>query len=144
MEHRRIKKVMSKKVITVTPRTNIYKVALLMKKHNTNAVIVKNKQKISGIISERDIVREVIIKNKDYKKTLAEEMTKKVISVSPEADFIPTVELMKRRKVRQFPIVDKKKILGIVTEDNLLNGFTKIIKNLDWELVNTKIKCKNL
>ncbi len=141
LEHREIKNIMSTRVLTVKKSSSVKSIAKLLKNKDTNCVVVMEKKQAIGIVSETDIVRKLVLKNKDPNKTTAEDiMTQPVVCIPANADFVPTFELMKRKGVKQFPIVDNKnKLIGIITQNDLLNGLVKLVKHLDWKFVGTKI-----
>lgn len=62
---------MSKNVISVTREASIIEVAKLMEKYNVGSIVVADKKKAEGIITERDIVRKLIGKGKETTKAKA-------------------------------------------------------------------------
>ena len=140
-ERRQIGTIMSKKVITVNKNTDILKIAKTMSDKKISCIVVAERKKPIGIITERDMIRRIIAKNKKPDHLTANDvMTKPVLTVPPESDFIPTGELMKRKKIRRFVVTnDKGEIIGLVTQTDILHGIIKLVKHLDWQLVTMKI-----
>ena len=67
-------------------------------------------------------------------------MTGPVVCVPPESDLVPTGELMKKKKVRRFPVTnDKGELIGLVTQTDILEGIIHLVKHIDWKLVTMKI-----
>jgi CBS domain-containing protein len=87
----RVKKLLDKKghkVYSVSPDTTVYDALKLMAEKEIGALVVLEKGKMVGILSERDYARKIILKGKSSKKTLVREiMTSEVIHTSPDAIF---------------------------------------------------------
>lgn len=70
---------------------------------------------LKGIISERDIIREIHFYGKIESLTVETVMTKKVITCSLESRANEIMELMTVNKIRHVPIMDKAALLGVVS-----------------------------
>jgi CBS domain-containing protein len=140
-DYREIGNVMSKNVATINEDDDVLQAAKQMSAKQISCIVVTRAKKPVGIITERDIINRVVIKDRGAKKTLVKEiMTTPVISVPPESDLVPTGELMKKKKVRRFAVTDDKgKLIGLVTQTDILEGIIKLVKHLDWKLVTMKI-----
>ncbi len=104
------------KVFTIRPEQSIRQALALLAEHNIGALVVVNKAgKPGGIISERDIVREAARNEQVFSKAVREIMTKEVIVGAPQDDLISVGHTMTEKRIRHLPIVDKGKLIGIVT-----------------------------
>jgi CBS domain-containing protein/DNA-binding CsgD family transcriptional regulator len=107
-----------REIWTVSSDTTLYKTLKFMAKKNIGAVPVTEKGKLVGIFSERDLVRKVtslkqilLSMNLPIKKL----MTKKVHYLSPKNTVESCMNIMTSRRVRHLPILEKNKIIGIIT-----------------------------
>ena len=77
--------------------------------------------KLRGLITFRDIIKKVVYKQKDPKKVRAKDiMTKSLITCGPDSTVIEVVKLMKNRKLRRIPVIEKnRKLIGLVTNFDL-------------------------
>ena len=74
-------------------------------------------------------------------------MTKKVVTISPDTSFHDALKLMKDKKIRRLPVVENDKLVGIVTEKDLLYASPSMATTLDiWELhyLLSKLKVKEI
>jgi len=140
-EYREIKSCMTKNVATISEEALILQAAKQMSSKLISCVVVVKNKKPLGIITERDLIHRVIVKGKDPKKTQVKDvMTSPVVTVPPESDLVPTGELMKKKKVRRFPVTnDKGELIGLVTQTDILEGIIRLVKHIDWKLVTMKI-----
>jgi CBS domain-containing protein len=76
-----------------------------------------------GVITDRDIVLEVLALGRDpHKTTVGEIMATRLIVASGEEDVATAIERMRAHGVRRLPIVDAREyLLGIITLDDLLH-----------------------
>lgn len=138
---RKVSGVMKKTVKRVTRKTSMQKVVETMAKNKISCVVVTEYKKPIGVITERDILKKVVLKKLDVEQTKAEDiMTKKLVTVTPENYLVPAGRLMKNKKVRRFPVVnDKGHLVGVITETDILAGIINLVKHLDWKLVKMRI-----
>ncbi len=140
-EYREIRSIMSKNVLTIAEDATVHEAAKSMSNKLFSCIVVTKNKRPLGIITERDLIKRIIVKSHNAKKVLVKDlMSKPVVTVPPESDLVPTGELMKKKKVRRFPVTDDNgKLVGLVTETDILEGIIKLVKHLDWKLVTMKI-----
>jgi CBS domain-containing protein len=92
--------------------------------HNVGAIAVATEGKISGIVSERDIIRKVTYHNLPADMTpVAEVMTKEVESIKNDSSPQEALHLMLRHHIRHLPIVDDDgNVLAILSIRDLLQS----------------------
>lgn len=107
---------MTKKVFTVNPSDSVRKAIKIMDQRNIGSLIVEENNEPVGIITERDVIRRVLIKNKDLDVTLVKSiMTPKVFAVEVTSTFVEVTKLMFKNNLRRVVVLKDKKIVGILT-----------------------------
>ena len=106
--------------ITVKPNESIAAVIQKLVEHDRGSVPVCNEAgELVGIITERDIVRKCNLK--DSKKIKVQDvMSRKVVIGKPEDDLDYAINVMKQARIRHLPIVDGKKVAGMISMRDLL------------------------
>ena len=90
--------------------------AQLMAANNISAILVAEKGKLIGIVTERDLTAKVVAGELDPKTTsLSKVMTANPDVLAPDDSPINALELMRMRGYRHLPVVDDDKIIGIVS-----------------------------
>lgn len=113
-------------VACCTPRTTILEAAHLMRKKHTGDLVVveddEERQEPLGIITDRDIVVEVLAKGLDPSTTLVSSVIRTPVVIAREdEDSAQALERMRVHGVRRVPVVGSRgKLVGIVTVDDLL------------------------
>ena len=121
VERINIKKVMTKKVISCSPEKTIVEAATVMNKNSIGVLVVLDKKKLVGVISERDIINKVVSKRLDITKTLVKDvMTKKVITGTPEMTDLDVARIFSTKKIKKLPILKDGKVVGIITQTDML------------------------
>ena len=116
-----ILKAKGNKIWSIAPQETAYKALQLMSEKNLGAVLVIDKGKVVGIFTERDYARKVILKGKSSKTTpVSELMTKEVLCVDPETSVEDCMSLMTEKFVRHLPVMEKKKLVGVVTQGDVV------------------------
>ena len=116
----------------VSPDATVYDAVDLMAQKGCGALLVMSGDHLLGIVSERDYARKVILKKKSSRGTAVKEiMSSPVICVAPETTVEKTMDLMTKKRVRHLPVLDKKKIVGVISIGDVVRG---IIDERDFEI----------
>lgn len=125
------------KIYTVPSTATVFEALQVMYEGNTGAVLVTEDEKIVGIFTERDYAREGEVKGRVAKETLvADVMTKQMVLIKPETTLDECVELMGRYHVRHLPIVEKDRVVGIVSIRRLAESLLQQKQGTILELEN--------
>jgi CBS domain-containing protein len=104
------------KIYTVPSIATVFEALQVMCEGNTGAVLVTEDEKVVGIFTERDYAREGEVKGRIAKETVvADVMTRQMVLIKPETTLDECVELMGKYHVRHLPIVEKDRVVGIVS-----------------------------
>ncbi|PPC96999.1 CBS domain-containing protein [Methylotenera mobilis] len=132
-------------VITVKADATIFEAAKLMRSHHVGDVVVINESQGKpiplGIVTDRDLVIEVVATELDCKvMTVSDIMVRHLSVVTENAGVFETIKIMTSKGVRRLPVVDEHGMLtGIVTLDDLLILLSNEIGSLS-KLVSRELK----
>jgi CBS domain-containing protein len=116
------------KTITTSKETKVVDIAHILTKEKIGAIVILEKEKVIGILSERDIVR-AFTQKKSVRNTKAQEiMTKNVFTCSLEDNNEVLLTLMVAKHFRHLPVLDKNKLVGVVSIGDLVKDRTKRLK----------------
>ncbi len=109
------------KVWSIASHETAYKALQLMSEKNLGALLVIDRGKVVGLFTERDYARKVILKGKSSKTTnVSELMTKEVLFVDPDTSVEDCMSLMTENFVRHLPVMEKKQLVGMVTQGDVV------------------------
>lgn len=107
----------SKNLIVVDIKSNIYEVADTMKRYDVGFVPVSDNNKIVGVLTDRDIVTKIVA-NKDE---LIESYISKPISIDLNDSIEDALKLMSKHKIKRLLVSSDNKLVGILSISDLLN-----------------------
>jgi len=113
---------MTRNFVHVAPETDLQTCAKTMVKKRVGSLIVKEGDKLKGILTEKDIIWAIVKKSKkDLKNIQAKALMKrKVITIKPSADITEAMTKFRKKKVRRLPVVEKGKLIGFLTDKDIL------------------------
>lgn len=121
----------AKTVVTARPYDDLRRVACLMEEHNVGSVVVVEKNRAVGIVTDRDVALEVGARGTALHAPLSQVMTAPVETVSWTANLVEVTESMRDLKVRRLVVVDDLgQVTGIVSLDDLLEVLAGAMSNL--------------
>lgn len=110
-------------VWSVDPDTTVLDALKLMAEHEIGAVLVLDDDRLSGILTERDYARKVVLAGRSSKDArVAEVMTTEMICVAPERSVDECMALMTDKRLRHLPVVADKRVVGLVSIGDLVKA----------------------
>ncbi len=138
----KVKELMSTKLTTVSPNDKLDRVFFLYNFENLRHLPVLEKNKLVGIISDRDLKKIL-----GPKKTFVEKpdgttvrlstrrvkniMRRNVTTIEPEQRAADAAAIMAKKKIGALPVVHKNKLVGIISATDILKAFVKLRNDLD-------------
>jgi CBS domain-containing protein len=110
-----IKDIMKKDVLTLGKNASVKDTLELMTENHAGSVVIVEGSKIAGIVTEGDILSKIVNENRGLETTIDKIMTKSVITISPAEKIEKAAELMTESKIKKLPVMNKNKLVGIVT-----------------------------
>jgi CBS domain-containing protein len=118
---RTVKDVMTKSVRTISPDATMEEAARSMKRFRIGSLVVVEGDTPVGIITERDLAYKIVAEGKMNAK-VKEVMSRDLKTVDKEKTLIEAVKIMAAHVIRRLPVVDKGKLVGIVTLNDIMKA----------------------
>ena len=123
-----VKDIMSVNVVTMLPDATVFEVASLMTKMDIGSIIIIDKDRPLGIITEADIVRRVITAKRDPQTTAAREvMSSPIVHVEPGTGLTEAMRVMAKSNIRRVAVLKNDSLAGIITSRDLLRWSPELI-----------------
>lgn len=112
----KVEDVMVREVMTIDENATVKEAAEVMNRFEIGCLIAVRKGKAMGILTERDMLKRVVAESKDATKTKVKDvMSSPLVVVEPAMDLEEAVRLMFQMKIKKLPVVDGKRLVGLVT-----------------------------
>ncbi|MGO4523617.1 CBS domain-containing protein [Microvirga sp. 2MCAF35] len=113
----RILSIKGRDVATIEPSRSLSEAAKVLSERRIGALLIVDANRpVSGIISERDIVRAVAVHGaKALDEPVSRFMTGKVVTCTGETSINDIMELMTQQKFRHIPVVEGERLAGIIS-----------------------------
>lgn len=112
----KLKDIMTKDVIAVSPDTSVFDAAQIMKDKNIGSIpICTDEMDVQGILTDRDVVLRVVCAEKDPRTTKCKDvMTDRLVVGKTDMEVDSALDLMGDLKIRRLPVVEGGKLVGFV------------------------------
>jgi CBS domain-containing protein len=103
-------------VWSVASNATVLDALRIMAEHDIGAMLVFEGDKLVGILSERDYARKVALAGRSSKDSQVKDiMTGNVVCIGPDRTIDECMALMTQRRVRHLPVMDRKRVVGMVS-----------------------------
>lgn len=130
----KVEDIMVEDVITVDSDVQVMEAVKLMNENEIGCLVVTRRGKAVGILTERDLLKRVIVKLRDPKKIKVRQiMTKPLIVGDPDMNLEDATKIMFDRKIKKLPVIESRKLVGLVSLTDIARyqpQMMKILKRL--------------
>ncbi|MBU3090796.1 CBS domain-containing protein [Clostridium sp. CM028] len=112
----KVSEIMTKDVLSLSVDDTAKHAAELMKEHNIGSIPVKTKEKVIGIVTDRDIILRCVAEGKDVKtQKVRDIMTSNPVVGDQNMNVDDAIRIMSERQIRRLPITAKDQLVGMVS-----------------------------
>jgi CBS domain-containing protein len=112
----KVEDVMTKEIITIDENATVKEAADIMDKNDISCLIARRNGRAIGIITERDLLKRIIVEAKNPEKTKVKAVMSSPLEViAVGTDLETALRLMFLKKIKKLPVVNKETILGLVS-----------------------------
>jgi CBS domain-containing protein len=116
---------MTTNVVTIDAQRTVLEAAKLMHQQDVGDIVVMEGSVAKGIVTERDLVRRVIVKKKPLDTKVSEVMSDPLITIEEEASIRDAARKMVKYKIRRLPVMKKGVLVGIIATSDLARHLSK-------------------
>ena len=118
-------------VVTIGADISVREAVRLMNDHEIGCLVVVQDGKPTGIVTERDMLKRVLVATRDPRAVeVGEVMSKPLLFMEPEKEIEDAVKLMFEHKIKKLPVVENGCLVGLVTLTDLV-GSPEVMKLLE-------------
>jgi CBS domain-containing protein len=124
MGGQKVREVMTDRPRCVSPETPISEAARLMKSEDVGLLPILEGEKVTGVVTDRDIVIQAVAEEKDPRGMPVREVaSRELVTIGPEENLSEALHLMASHQVRRLPVVDDdNRLVGILAQADVAMG----------------------
>ena len=127
-----VKDIMTKNVVTTRVNASAREAVKTMESQNIGSIVVMERDRPVGIITERDIVVRIASPSVDPRNMKVQDiMTSPLVTIKSDASVEEAVALMGKRKIKKIVVMEEGKIAGMLTYTDIARSSPNMMKLYD-------------
>ena len=138
----KLQEIMIRNVIQISPDESVAEAAKRMRQESIGSLVATVDGVIKGIITDRDLLGCLTETHDPYQCPVSAHMKNPVIALGPEDDHITAVDVMRKKQIKRLPIVQKGKLLGMVSLSDLAMVGDNQVEDLwpSWNFITALVR----
>jgi acetoin utilization protein AcuB len=120
---------MTSEVITVRARVSLQEALHIMREHNFRRLPVVESGRLVGMVVQHDIEKALRQPGMVPEAPVEWVMTRDPLSIGPDDDIVLAALLLKDHKISGLPVMEDGRLVGIITDTDLLQAFIEVMQN---------------
>lgn len=130
-----VRDVMSAPVLTIDIKKTARDAGKLMRKHRKGFLVVTEKANPVGVISESDLIEEVVCKNTKADKIRLEDlMHEPIIAADGDDDILSAARKMKENNIHRLPVMADRRLVGVISLTDIAKTSPEMLDLLEYRL----------
>ena len=130
-----VRDVMSSPILTIDIKKTARDAGKLMRKHRKGFLVVTEKTNPVGVISESDLIEEVVCKNtKADKVRLDDLMHEPIIAADRDDDILSAARKMKKNNIHRLPVMADRRLVGVISLTDIAKTSPEMLDLLEYRL----------
>ena len=119
---------MNSNPVIINKKASVLDATKEMKSERVGSIIIAENGKAIGILTESDILRKIVAEEKDAAKISVEEiMSSPPITIDINAPVEDAIRIMGKKNIRRLPVVEDGKLVGMITERDIMQASPMLI-----------------
>jgi CBS domain-containing protein len=120
---------MTREVITLDENISAKKAAEIMAQEGVSAIIVTTDGKAIGILTERDLLKRIVVEAKNSVETkLKEIMSSPLVTIEPSVDLEEAARIMFEKKIKNLPVINNNRLIGLINLQDICRLQPEVLK----------------
>lgn len=124
-----------REIYSVTPQQSVLNAVKMLDERHVGALLVMEGERLSGVVSERDVARKVILQEKPASEVAVREiMTERVVCARSSLTIQEGMAIMTDKRIRHLPVVENDRVIAVVSIGDLVKALIEEQKFLIEQL----------
>jgi CBS domain-containing protein len=112
--------IMNSPVVSASPDDTIHDIAKKMKDENIGSIIIMEKDKPVGIVTDWDIVSKALVNDSKPSQIKSKEVMEELYTVEGEESITEAARLLRKHKIKRLGVVYKNRLVGIISSSDVI------------------------
>jgi CBS domain-containing protein len=115
-----VRDIMNSPVVSASPNDTIHDIAKKMKDENIGSIIIMEKDKPVGIVTDWDIVSKAIVNDAKPSQIKAKEVMKEIYTIESEESITEAARVLRKHNIKRLGVVYKNRLVGIISSSDVI------------------------
>lgn len=115
-----VRDIMNSPVVSASPNDTIHAIAKKMKEGNIGSIVIMEKDKPVGIVTDWDIVSNAIVKDAKPSQIKAKDVMKEIYTIESEEGITEAARLLRKHNIKRLGVVYKNRLVGIISSSDVI------------------------
>jgi CBS domain-containing protein len=130
-----VKDIMSKPVYFIDLNKTARDAGKLMREKRRGFLVVTKDKKPVGVISDSDLINDIVAKNKKAGQVKIKNVMKSpIVTIKPDDNILEAVRKMKKNNIHRLPVVDAGKLVGVISLTDIARTSPEMLDLLEYRL----------
>jgi CBS domain-containing protein len=115
-----VRDIMNSPVVSASPNDTIHDIAKKMKEENIGSIVIMEKDKPVGIVTDWDIVTKAIVNDSKPSQIKAKDTMKEIYTIESEESITEAARLLRKHNIKRLGVVYKNRLAGIISSSDVI------------------------
>lgn len=115
-----VRDIMNSPVVSASPNDTIHDIAKKMKEENIGSIVIMEKDKPVGIVTDWDIVTKAIVNDSKPSLIKAKDVMKEIYTIESEESITEAARLLRKHNIKRLGVVYKNRLAGIISSSDVI------------------------
>jgi CBS domain-containing protein len=115
-----VRDIMNSPVVSASPNDTIHDIAKKMKEGNIGSIVIMEKDKPVGIVTDWDIVSNAIVNDAKPSQIKAKDVMKEIYTIESEESITEAARLLRKHNIKRLGVVYKNRFVGIISSSDVI------------------------
>jgi CBS domain-containing protein len=115
-----VRDIMNSPVVSAAPNDTIHDIAKKMKEGNIGSIVIMEKDKPLGIVTDWDIVSNAIVNDAKPSQIKAKDVMKEIYTIESEESITEAARLLRKHNIKRLGVVYKNRFVGIISSSDVI------------------------
>ena len=115
-----VRDIMNSPVVSASPNDTIHDIAKKMKEENIGSIVIMEKDKPVGIVTDWDIVSNAIVNDSKPSQIKAKDIMKEIYTIESEESITEAARLLRKHNIKRLGVVYKNRLVGIISSSDVI------------------------